>query len=88
MELKRLEPSPPPGAEFVFRDMPRTIRGVFFFHAGLTEAINLAFDRQDLIGRRESSSSSEQAAEGRPIIKVNWLGGKDGAGSLIERAKE
>jgi hypothetical protein len=93
MELKRLEPSPPPGAEFVFRDLPGTIRGVFFFHAGLTEAINLAFGRQDLIGRRESNSASERAAEvtGRPSIKVNWLGGKEGtagAETLIERATD
>jgi hypothetical protein len=93
MELKRLEPSPPPGTEFVFRDLPGTIRGVFFFHAGLTEAINMAFGRQDLIGRRESTPSPGQAAEvtGRPIIKVNWLGGKEGAAgseTLIERAKD
>ena len=91
MELKRLEPSPPPGAEFVFRGMPGTIRGVFFFHTGLTEAINLAFGRQDLIGTRESNSSAGKKAEanGRPTIKVDWLGGKDGADgteALIERA--
>jgi hypothetical protein len=91
MELKQLEPSPPPGAEFVFRDLPGTIRGVFFFHAGLTEAINLAFGRQDLIGTRESNSSAGKTAEanGRPTIKVNWLGGTDGADgteALIERA--
>ncbi len=89
MELKQLEPSPPPGAEFVFRGLPGTIRGVFFFHAGLTEAINLAFGRQDLIGRRESPEVT-----GRPSIKVNWLGGKDGTeekdggNPLIERAQE
>jgi hypothetical protein len=83
IELKRLEPSPPPGAEFAFRGLPGTIRGVFFFHAGLTEAINLTFDRQDLIGSRDSD-----AATGRPTIKLNWIGGKDGKEPMIERDEE
>jgi hypothetical protein len=87
VELKRMEPSPPPRAEFVFREMPDTIRGVFFFHAGLMEGINMTFDRHDLTGRREATavSGSEADASGRPIIKVNWVGRTD---ALIERAKD
>jgi hypothetical protein len=53
-ELKQLEPSPTPHAEFVFHDMPDTIRGVFFLREGLSEAIQMAYDRDDLNARRVS----------------------------------
>ncbi len=90
MELKHLEPSPSPGAEFVFREMPDTIRGVFFFHAGLTEAVNLVFDRQDLSARRTSCPLPGPGTDATtrpsiPSIKINWVGKKE---SLIERAKD
>jgi hypothetical protein len=90
MELKHLEPSPPPRAEFVFREMPDTIRGVFFFHAGLTEAVNLVFDRQDLRARRESCPLPGPLIDAAtrpttPSIKIDWVGGIE---RLIERAKE
>ncbi|HKX30693.1 MAG TPA: hypothetical protein VJ302_23590 [Blastocatellia bacterium] len=86
LELKQLEPAPPPGAEFVFRDLPHTIRGVFFFHAGLEEAVNLTFDRKDLTARRESGAPRPATeANGRPEIKLNWVGTTE---SLIQRAKD
>lgn len=43
-ELQRLEPQPPPRAEFVLLDMPDILRGVFFFREGLSEAVKLACD--------------------------------------------
>jgi hypothetical protein len=87
IELKQLEPSPPPGAEFLFRELPTTIRGVFFFNAGLEEAVNLTFDRQDLRARRVSSfpSKAEIQAMGRPIIEIDWEGSEE---RLIARPKD
>lgn len=83
IELKRMEPSPPPGAEFAIRGLPGTLRGVYFLHAGLTEAIDLTFDRQDLIGSRALEPTT-----GRPTIKLNWIGGADGTEPLIEKDDE
>lgn len=76
LEVKQLEPSPPPHAEFVFQDMPDRIRGVFFFHVALPEALNIAYDRRDLSARREGDFPSGSAADasGRPVIKVKWRG--------------
>ncbi len=86
LELRSLEPSPPPYAEFVFRDMPNKIRGVFFFNAGLTGAINISYQRQDLTGRRDSDPFSRQSAESveKPVIVLRWMGDKE---KLFERIR-
>lgn len=83
-ELRRFEPSPPPSAEFVFRDVPVEIRGVFFLRVGLAEAVNIAYERQDLTGRRETDPFPRQSEEsvGKPIIALRWLGDKE---RLFER---
>ncbi|MCZ6878026.1 MAG: glycosyltransferase family 39 protein [Acidobacteria bacterium] len=85
-ELRRLEPSPPANAEFVFRDLPDKIRGVFFFNEGLTEALNILYQRQDLRGRRESDplSSPLEVAAGKPLVELRWVGEK---GRLLERIR-
>jgi hypothetical protein len=83
-ELRRLEPSPPQGAEFAFIDLPDTIRGVFFFHAGLGDAVRFAYNRLDLDASRLAGTSgqSSSASTDRPVIRVRWLGRRD---KLIER---
>ncbi len=84
-ELRRLEPSPPQGAEFVFTDLPDTVRGVFFFHAGLADAIKLAYQRSDIDARRVTDAAGQTGlGSGRkPEIRVRWLGRPD---KLIEQA--
>jgi len=85
-ELRRLEPSPPANAEFVFQDLPDKVRGVFFFGAGLTDALNILYQRQDLRGRRESdplSSPLEVLAE-KPVVEMRWVGEE---GRLLERIR-
>jgi hypothetical protein len=48
VELRRLESSPPANAEFVLFENPDTIRGVFFFHVGISEAVKITYGRPDL----------------------------------------
>jgi hypothetical protein len=85
LELKQMEPSPAPGSEFVFRGLPDTIRGVFFFHAGLNEAVNLTFDRRDLSARREVDRFQPPVGNGKSTIKMQWVGRSD---ALLERIRD
>ena len=73
-ELKQLEPSPPPHAEFVFHEMPDTIRGVFFLREGLSEAIRMAYDRDDLDGRRVSDGPESSTDAHQTSIELQWAG--------------
>lgn len=74
-EIKQLEPSPPPRAEFVFHDMPDTIRGVFFLREGLSDAIRMAYDRDDLDAKRASDApASPSDALQDSIIDLRWAG--------------
>jgi len=73
-ELKQLEPSPPPHAEFVFHEMPDTIRGVFFLREGLSEAIRMAYDRDDLDGRRVSDGPVSSTDAHQISIELQWAG--------------
>ena len=71
-ELRRLEPSPPVNAEFVVFDKPDTIRGVFFFHVGLAEAVKVSYDRPDLGARFEASDLA--AGQNDPkVIALDWM---------------
>lgn len=74
-EIRRLEPSPPPHAEFVFHNMPTQVRGVDFHVAGLGDAIRMALGRDD-VGARRALDPSGQAdrAPKRPEIHVGWKG--------------
>jgi hypothetical protein len=56
--LKELAPVPPPNTEFMFRGMPDTLRGVFFYREGLQEVIQMAYQRNDLFARREAVEAS------------------------------
>jgi hypothetical protein len=74
-ELKQLEPSPPAHAEFVFRDMPDTIRGVFFLREGLSEAIRMAYGRDDLDARRVPHGPlSPTDTHQNSVIELQWAG--------------
>jgi hypothetical protein len=74
-EIRRIEPAPPPQAEFVFHDMPTQLHGVPFLEAGLRDSIRMKFGREDLEARRES------AAGPGPKIYMEWTGTP---GRLIE----
>ena len=66
------EQSPPLNAVFIFHDMPHTIRGVFFFHAGLSDAIKLTYNRTDIDAYRAGDKQLESINKNRPIINIEW----------------
>jgi hypothetical protein len=74
-DLKRIDPSPPAGAEFVILDLPDQVYGVRFFYNGLTHAVQLDYDRNDLTARRSTSIAPPSA---RPVINLQWSGGNEG----------
>jgi hypothetical protein len=69
VRLKELVPAPPSHAEFVFRNMPDTIRGVFFYREGLQEAVRMAYQRDDLYARRENAEAQQPRG---PILRFDW----------------
>jgi hypothetical protein len=73
-EVRRLEPAPPAGAEFVFEGLPASERGVFFLAVGLSEAVQLAYGRADLRARRAEEPAAPGGAEPRPEIRLRWRG--------------
>jgi hypothetical protein len=75
LELRRLEPSPPANAEFVLSDQPDTIRGVFFFHVGLSEAVKIAYGRPDLDARSAVSQTTAKEAEtgAANVTALRWI---------------
>jgi hypothetical protein len=79
-EVLRQEPSPPPGAELVFVNAPDTIRGVFFFHVGWTEAFRSAYGRNDLSARRAEEPSTNAGEQ----IRFVWTGAP---GKPVEKAE-
>ena len=56
-ELKALAPAAPRDAEFVFYDMPTTVRGVYFLEAGLRDSIRMTLGRDDVTARRVADSA-------------------------------
>ncbi|MBI4470433.1 MAG: glycosyltransferase family 39 protein [Acidobacteria bacterium] len=84
VELKQLEPSPPQDTELRFHHLPGTVRGVFFFHEGLQDAINLAYGRTDIRAYRVSDLRLEDTAGAGPrnAIEIEWRGEGN---RLIER---
>ena len=76
--VKRIEPDPPPHAEFVFYGMPTQVRGIDFHVAGLGDAIRMALGREDVDARR---SQPKDHARRRPEIRMWWKGTQ---GTLIE----
>jgi hypothetical protein len=73
-EVRRLEPAPPAGAEFVFEGLPASERGVFFLAVGLSEAVQLAYGRADLRARRAEEPAAPGGAEPRSEIRLRWRG--------------
>jgi protein O-mannosyl-transferase len=88
-ELKELVPDPPPHAIFVFRQKPQDVEGIFY-QGALYRAVNLTYNRTDLWAVHEEDASMESVSaianrEGRPLIRVKWLGKPNG---LIELVKD
>jgi hypothetical protein len=74
-EIRRLEPSPPPHAEFVFYNMPEQVRGIDFHVAGLQDAIRMTLGRDDVGARRAlDPSKPEDRAPKRPELHFEWTG--------------
>jgi hypothetical protein len=77
-EIKALTPAPPPDAEFVFHDMPTTVRGVYFLEAGLRDSIRMTLGRDDVTARRVADPPrSGDRREIPPQIHVQWVGRQD-----------
>ncbi len=70
-EIQELETSPIPNAAFVFHKMPRTVRGVLFLQAGLTEAIMISYGRDDLSARRAKDAFNGTANELHYVLAGN-----------------
>jgi hypothetical protein len=69
--IKRLAPSPPPNAHFVFSDLPDTERGVFFLRVGLSESLGLVYGRDDLTAIRDTEIAPGSAPP-ENTIRMKW----------------
>src|SRR6185437_4654410 len=69
--LPRLEPSPPPNAEFLITGMPIEVCGVRFFLIGLGPGAQLAYGRQDLWARHPYEPPLRR---NDPTIALRWTG--------------
>ena len=75
-QLKQLEPAPSQNAEFLFRNMPETLRGVYFYAVGLQDSIQMAYGREDLTAFREGQVDQRPHSPeaNRSIISFEWHG--------------
>jgi hypothetical protein len=71
VELRRLESSPPANAEFVLFENPDTIRGVFFFHVGISEAVKITYGRPDLGAHLGPSLPNQTYVPN--VIVIDWV---------------
>jgi len=78
-QVVRLEPSPPENAQFVVSNLPIDIRGVFFFQTGLSEGLQMHYNRGDIHAYRDVAPS-----DAYPQIRLKWTGDKDPV-ALIRR---
>ena len=78
-QIVQLEPSPPGNAHFVVSDLPKDIRGVFFFQVGLGEGLQMHYNREDIRAYRDAAPS-----DASPQIRLRWTGDND-ADNLIRR---
>jgi hypothetical protein len=90
VELRRLEPSPPAQAQFIVFDKPDTIRGIFFFHVGLSEAVEMTYSRPDLGAHLHPSSRDFKDMEKRAPdeIAVEWINDPDHPVKLANNVNE
>jgi len=83
-DVTRLAPLPASQAQFVFSNLPDSIRGVFFFRVGLTESIRMAYGRDDISAVRDSDITDlPNAVNTRPQIRLLWTG--DESALLVRR---
>lgn len=82
-ELQQVESSPPKRAEFVFHQLPVTIRGAFFV-GSLSALVRFAYDRPDVSARR--AIDPPRRPQG-PTVNVVWRGERDKLIELVERNK-
>src|SRR5207247_3516154 len=76
-DVTRLAPLPASQAQFVFSNLPDSIRGVFFFRVGLTESIRMAYGRDDISAVRDSDITDlPNAVNTRLQIRLLWTGGE------------
>ncbi len=73
-----LEPSPASHTQFIFPDIPDTVRGVFFFRTGLSMGLKMVYGRDDI----DAVRGDETPAPLRPQIRLLWKNGPD---ALLER---
>jgi hypothetical protein len=73
-EITQLEPAPQPDTLYVFHNLPFTVRGVFYYQAGLREAIQMTYNREDLNALRNDEESSKTVSELNPgpVIHLVW----------------
>ncbi len=74
-DVTRLAPLPASQTQFVFSNLPDSIRGVFFFRVGLTESIRMAYGRDDISAVRDSDIAiPPNILNARPQIRLYWKG--------------
>ncbi len=74
-DITRIVPAPAPGTQFVFSGLPDSIRGVFFFRAGLTEGLRMVYNREDVSGVRDSDPAENQtSSDAHPTVRLLWKG--------------
>ena len=81
--VTRTEPLPAPQTQFVFSNLPDTVRGVFFFTT-LNESLQMAYSRQDISAVRDSDIATlPNTSKARPQIRLLWKG--DESALLVRR---
>ena len=81
--VTQTEPLPAPQTQFVFSNLPDTVRGVFFFTT-LSESLQMAYRRQDITAVRDSDIQiSPNTLNARPQIRLYWKG--ETSGLLLRR---
>ena len=81
--VTQTEPLPAPQTQFVFSNLPDTVRGVFFFTT-LSESLQMAYRRQDITAVRDSDIEiSPNTLNARPQIRLYWKG--ETSGLLLRR---
>src|SRR6266704_1355813 len=83
-DVTRLAPLPASQTQFVFSNLPDSIRGVFFFRVWLTESIRMAYGRDDISAVRDSDIEiPPNTLNAGPQIRLYWKG--ETSGLLLRR---
>jgi hypothetical protein len=73
-QIVEMEPTPPTNAQFVFSNLPDTVRGVFFFSAGLNSSLKLVYGRDDITAIHDSQLPANEETSHVPRINLVWKG--------------